>query len=190
MRKLSCRIGALVGRRVIVLAAYFFVAVGVAVPQAPVGILGIPIPYRNSSTSTVEIIRKGKELHFITENTRFLMREFSSPTRGFQWSILRETYRRDQIEGQEGSNSKLALELLDGKRAKWQFQEIGKGGGIQGEIVSDYVYQITKYGCCDAPPTFVYFSLADGRKIGSERDNVLPRDALESLDESIGRSIQ
>jgi hypothetical protein len=190
MKKLSCRIAALLGRRVIVLAACFVAAVGVAVPQVAVGVLGIPIPYKNSSTSTIQIIRTGKELHFITENTRFLMHEFSSPTRGFQWSILRETYRRDQIEGQEGSNSNLALELLDGKRSKWRFQEIGKGGGIQGEIVSDYVYQITKYGCCDAPPTFVYFSLADGRKLGPEQDKVMPSDALEALDESIGKSIR
>jgi hypothetical protein len=190
MRKLSRRIAALVGRRVIVLAAYFFAAVGVAVPQVPVGVLGIPVPYQNSSASTIRIVRKGKELHFITQNTRFLMHEFSSPTRGFQWSILRETYHRDQVEGQEGSNSNIVLELLDGKRSKWRFQEIGKGGGIQGEIVSDNVYQITKYGCCDAPPTFVYFSLGDGRKLGSERDNVLSHDALEALDESVGKSLQ
>ena len=27
------------------------------------------------------------------------------------------------------------------------------------------VYEVTKFGCCDAPPTYTYFSLRDGKKL-------------------------
>ena len=69
---------------------------------------------------------------------------------------------------------------------RWSLLEHGVGGNITGQVVSDYVYEVTKYGCCDAPPTFVYFSMLDGRKLQTGHDS-LSYEQLKALDESFAK---
>jgi hypothetical protein len=147
----------------------------------------------------VEIKHEGTALHFLTRNTRFRVVEFATPhSNGFEWLVLRETFFRNQTEGSEGADTTLKVDLLyvlepvqrqdhvdmHKKQVKWSFQEKGVGGGLDGQIVSDHVYRVTKFGCCDAPPTFAYFSLADGRRLRSSHDS-LSMEELNALDESI-----
>jgi hypothetical protein len=56
----------------------------------------------------------------------------------------------------------LKVEALDGKAVKWGFEEAGERGQAIGQV-----YEVTKFGCCDAPNTYTYFSLRDGRKLRS-----------------------
>jgi hypothetical protein len=172
----------LASKRAFALIVVMAIAGGLALLKASTG---IPVPYRNSATSTIEIKRQGNEIHFITRNTRFSMVELAPPPSfGYEWLVLRETFYSDKIDGQPGYDATVTVELSDGKHARWTFLERGVGGGIECEIVSDYVIQVTKFSCCDASPTFVYFSMIDGRKLQT-RQVSLSHEQLQALDESL-----
>ncbi|HEY6270794.1 MAG TPA: hypothetical protein VIX19_02245, partial [Terriglobales bacterium] len=118
--------------------------------------------------------------HFITLNKRFTVVELLSK-RGLENLVLRESFFMDQQFGAEGPpNATVTVEAMNGKDARWTFREPGQ----RGEPVTGDVYQVTKWGCCDAPPTYTYFSLKDGTKLRSTH-NKLNRDELAALDASV-----
>lgn len=145
------------------------------------GLVGISFPSdRGSAISRYEIREKGQELHFITRNTRFSIVDlWSKHGSAREALVLRESFVVDREDGIEGANSTAKVEALDGKAVKWSFQEAGEAGRVL-----DQVYEVTKFGCCDAPNTYTYFSLRDGKKLRAAHTE-LNRDEFAALDQSL-----
>jgi len=124
--------------------------------------VGITLPSdRGSAVSSYEIRERGKELHFITRNKRFSIVDlWSNNGTAVEALVLRESFVTDRQEGIEGDNSTVKVEAVDGKNVRWSFEEPGERGEPRNQT-----YVITKFGCCDAPNTYTYFSLRDGRKL-------------------------
>ena len=146
------------------------------------GTLGVSLPSdRNSAMSTVEIKIKGNGTdHVVTLNKRFTVVECLSK-RGSEALVLRESFLTDLQFGVEGPpNATVTVEAINGKGLRWKFREPGQ----RGEPVTSHVYQVTKLGCCDAGPTYIYFSLKDGTKLRSTGSK-LNNDELAALDASV-----
>jgi hypothetical protein len=145
------------------------------------GTLGVSLPSdRYSAMSRLDVKVKGTAPHFITLNKRFTVVEVLSK-RGSEDLVLRESFFMDQEFGVEGPpNATVTVEAMNGKDVRWTFREPGQ----RGEPVTGELYQVTKLGCCDAPPTYSYFSLKDGTKLRSTH-NKLNSNELEALDASV-----
>jgi hypothetical protein len=145
------------------------------------GFVGISLPSdRGSALSSYEIREKGTDLHFITRNKRFSIVDlWSRHGSGREALVLREAVVIDRQDGIEGDRSMLKVEALDGKAVRWSFEEAGE----RGQVI-DQVYEVTKLGCCDAPPTYTYFSLRDGKKLRTT-DTKLNQDELAALLQSL-----
>jgi hypothetical protein len=145
------------------------------------GVVGISFPSdRGSVVSSYEIREKGTELHFITRNKRFSIVDiFSRHGSAHEALVLRESFLMDRQDGIEGANSLVKVEALAGKAVRWSFEESGERGEVM-----DQVYELTKLGCCDAPPTYTYFSLRDGKKLRTTHTE-LNRDEFAALDQSL-----
>jgi hypothetical protein len=147
------------------------------------GTLGVSLPSdRNSAVSRIDIKVKGSagSTHFITLNKRFTVVEVILK-RGAEDLVLRESFFADREDGAEGPpNATVTVEAMNGNNVRWTFSEPGQ----RGEPVTGDVYRVTKLGCCDAPPTYTYFSLKDGTKLRSTHD-VLNGKELEALDASV-----
>jgi hypothetical protein len=147
------------------------------------GTLGVSLPSdRNSAVSRIDIKVKGSagSTHFITLNKRFTVVKVILK-RGTEDLVLRESFFADREDGAEGPpNATVTVEGMNGKNVRWTFREPGE----RGEPVTGNVYQVTKFGCCDAPPTYTYFSLMDGSKLRSTHDK-LDSHELAALDASI-----
>jgi hypothetical protein len=145
------------------------------------GVLGISLPSdRGSAVSSYEIREKGTELHFITRNKRFSIVDlWSRHGSAVEALVLRESFVIDRQEGIEGANSMVKVEALDSKAVKWSFEEAGESGQAMGQV-----YEVTKFGCCDAPNTYTYFSLRDGKKLRSTHTE-LNRDEFVALEQSL-----
>ena len=143
--------------------------VGVILPVALIseffvleGFFGITLPSdRGTAVSSYEIRERGTELHFITRNARFSIVDlWSKHGTAVEALVLREFFVMDRQEGIEGAKSMVNVQALDGKKIRWSFEEAGERG-----LVLNQIYEVTKLGCCDAPPTYTYFSLRDGKKL-------------------------
>lgn len=149
------------------------------------GTLGVGLASdRNSAVSTIDVKVKGSAgaLHFTTLNRRFTVVELVLK-RGAEDLVLRESFFMDREDGVEGPpNATVTVEGMNGHDVRWTFRELGE----RGEPVTGNVYQVTKFGCCDAPPTYTYFSLVDGTKLRSTHSK-LDSDELAALDASIIR---
>jgi hypothetical protein len=145
------------------------------------GLVGISFPSdRGSGISSYEIREKGQELHFITRNTRFsIVDVWSKHGSAREALVIRESFVRDRQDGIEGAHSTAKIEALDGKTVKWSFEEAGEEGRVLGQI-----YEVTRFGCCDAPNTYIYFSLRDGRKLHAAHTE-LSRDEFVALEQSL-----
>ena len=147
------------------------------------GTLGVSLPSdRDSAVSRIDIKVQGRAgaLHFITLNKRFTVVELVLK-RGTEDLVLRESFFMDREDGVEGPpNATVTVEGMHGKDVRWTFREPGE----RGEPVTDNVYQVTKFGCCDAPPTYTYFSLMDGTKLRSTHSK-LDGHELAAMDASI-----
>ena len=149
------------------------------------GTIGISLlPDRYSALSTLEIKTERTRLHFITRNKRFTVVDFSREHGSrLESLVLRESFVADRSDGVEGPpDATVTVEAMNGKEVRWTFREPGQ----RGDAVTENLYMVTKLGCCGAPNTYTYFSLADGRKVGTKQ-SVLSRDELEALDLSIAR---
>jgi len=145
------------------------------------GTLGVSLPSdRNSAISRIDVKVKGTELHFVTLNRRFTVVELVLK-RGSEDLVLRESFFMDREPGVEGPpNATVTVEAVNGKDVRWTFHEPGE----RGEPVTGDVYQVTKFGCCDAPPTYTYLSLRDGTKLRSTHSKLDSKE-LEALDASV-----
>jgi hypothetical protein len=142
---------------------------------------GISLPsHRGSAVSSYEIRQKGKELHFITRNKRFNIVDLWG-RRGstVEALVMRESVVIDRQEGIEGDRSILKVEALDGETVRWSFEEPGERGQAIGQV-----YEVTKSGCCGAPPTYTYFSLRDGKKLQTAHRE-LNRDEFTALEQTL-----
>ncbi len=140
---------------------------------------------RYSGLSQAELKIVGRDLHLVTRNTHFTVHEFVPPHQQYRdIVVLRQTVFLDRIDGKEGGKSRIKVEMLDDKKVRWSFEEDGIGPTIEGKIVADYVYEVSKFGCCGAPAVFSYYSLLDGRNLepGSSR---LSRDQVMALNTSL-----
>jgi hypothetical protein len=149
------------------------------------GTVGISLPSdRHSALSSVEFKVKGMEQHVIMRNKRFTAVDILTPHgSGREALVLRESFFVDLEEGIEGpAEAMVTVEALDGENVRWRFQEPGESG----EVVAGNLYRVKRAGCCDAPTTYAYFSLADGRKIRTD-EHELSGDELETLGRSIGK---
>jgi hypothetical protein len=145
------------------------------------GVHGISLPSdRGSAVSSYEIREKGTEVHFITRNKRFSIVDlWSRHGSAVEALVLRESFVIDRQEGIEGDSSVLKVEALDGNAVKWSFEEAGERGQALGQV-----YEVTKLGCCDAPNTYTYFSLRDGKKLRTTRTE-LNRDEFTALEQTL-----
>lgn len=145
------------------------------------GVVGISFPSdRGSAVSSYEIQEKGTEVHFITRNKRFSIVDlFSRRGTAREALVLRESFLKDRQDGIEGAKSVVRVEALDGKAVRWSLEEPGERGDVM-----DQVYEVTRLGCCDAPPTYVYFSLRDGKKLRTTHTE-LNREEFAALDGSL-----
>jgi hypothetical protein len=147
------------------------------------GTVGVSLPSdRNSAMSRIDIKVKGSAgaTHFITENKRFTVVEVVLK-RGTEDLVIRESFFMDREDGVEGPpNATVTVEGMKDNNVIWTFREPGQ----RGEPVTGDVYQVTKLDCCDAPPTYTYFSLEDGTKLRSTH-NKLNSDELAALDASV-----
>jgi len=146
------------------------------------GTLGVSLPSnRNSAMSTIEVKVKGIGAdHFITLNKRFTVVE-RTLKRGVEDLVLRESFFADWEPAVEGTpDATVTVEAMNGNEVRWTLREPGQ----RGEPVTGNVYLVTKLGCCDAPPTYTYFSLKDGTKLRSA-NNKLNSDELAVLDASV-----
>lgn len=142
---------------------------------------GISIPFdRGSAVSSYEIREKGKELHFVTCNKRFSIVDlWSRNGSAVEALVLRESFVTDRQEGIEGDNSTVTVEAVDGKSIRWSFEEPGKRGQPLNQI-----YEVTKFGCCDSPNTYSYFSLRDGKKLRTTHTQLNP-DEFAALEKTL-----
>jgi hypothetical protein len=146
------------------------------------GTLGVSLPSdRNAAMSRIDVKVKGNgATHFMTLNKRFTVVE-RTLKRGVEDLVLRESFFTDWEPGVEGApNATVTVEAMKGKDVRWTFREPGQ----RGEPATGEVYRVTKLGCCDAPPTYTYFSLKDGTKLRSTH-NELNDDELAALDASV-----
>jgi hypothetical protein len=145
------------------------------------GVVGISFPSdRGSAVSSYEIREKGRELHFTTRNTRFSIVDlWSRHGSAVEALVLRESFVIDRQEGIEGDRSMLKVEALNGKSVEWRFEEAGERGQTLGQV-----YEVTKLGCCDAPNTYTYFSLRDGKKLRTSHTE-LNRDEFAALEQTL-----
>jgi len=104
--------------------------------------------------------------HSITDNKRFMIVDTLRPG----GLVLRESVRVDREAGVEGADATVVVDAFDKERMKplWKVREPGEFGAVQGPL-----YKVTKIGCCDAPDTYTYFSLQDGKKLYSSHDDDL-----------------
>ena len=145
------------------------------------GFPGISLPWdRGSAVSSYEIREEGRDVHFVTRNKRFSIVDlWSKHGASLEALVLRESVFTDRQDGIEGDQSTVKVEALNGKAANWSFEEAGERGQPLGQI-----YEVTKLGCCDAPNTYTYFSLRDGRKLRSTHTE-LNSDDLAALEKSL-----
>jgi hypothetical protein len=116
----------------------------------------------------------------LIDETSFTVVELLS-RRGSEDLVLRESFYTDLEFGVEGPpNATVTVKAMNGQNVRWNFREPGQ----HGEPVTGDVYQVTKLGCCDALPTYTYFSLKDGTKLRSTH-NKLNSDELAGLDGSV-----
>lgn len=150
------------------------------------GTIGIGRPSdRYSALSSLEIKVQGRELHFITRNKRFtvvdLLKDHGTH---IETLVLRESFFMDREDGVEGPPvATITVEAMSGKNVKWTIHEPGQ----RGDALTDNLYRVSKFGCCDTPPIHTYFSLADGRKVRTNNYAELSRGELEALDLSIAK---
>ena len=174
------RLTALIKKPVLILAVILPLAL-VAECVVLEGIPGISFPSdRGSAVSNYEIREQGEELQFITRNKRFSIVDLWSKHGSAREALgLRESFLMDRQDGIEGAKSTLRVEALDGNSIRWSFEEAGE----RGQPINQ-VYEVTKFGCCDAPNTYTYFSLRDGRKLRSTHTE-LNRDEFAALEQRL-----
>jgi hypothetical protein len=174
------RLAAIIRKPIFILAVILPVAL-IAELMALEGLSGISLPQdRGSAISSYEIREKGTELHFITRNKQFRIVDlWSKHGIAVEALVLRESFVIDRQEGVEGDTSTVKVEALDGKAMKWSFEEAGERGETMNQV-----YRVTKFGCCDAPNTYTYFSLRDGKKLQSTHTE-LSRDEFIALEQSL-----
>ena len=138
------------------------------------GFLGISFPSdRGSAVSSYEIQEKGTNVHFVTRNRRFsIVDRFTQHGSVRSALVLRESFVTDRQDGIEGDRSTVRVDAFDGQTAKWSFQEAGETG----QALDFMVYEVTKFGCCDAPNTYTYFSLRDGAKLRTTDSKLSPNE--------------
>jgi len=150
------------------------------------GTIGISFPSdRYSAVSRAEIKVRGLEEHRITWNTRFTVVDLLTAhgTRS-EPLVLRETFFADRQTGTEGSPQATGtVEAMKRESVRWTFREPGE----RGDAITDDLYRVIKFGCCDSPRAYTYFSLVDGRKVRTQSDVELSRGELEALDLSIAK---
>lgn len=148
------------------------------------GTIGVSVPSdRNSALSTLEIKTKGTDIHFITRNKRFTVVDYwyAHGTRR-EALILRESFFMDREDGREGPpDATVTVEAMRGRDVRWAFHEAGE----RGDVVTNKLYMVTKFNGGEIGNLYTYFSLADGRKVRSNRYIALSTSELEALDSSI-----
>jgi hypothetical protein len=145
------------------------------------GFVGLSFPSdRGSAVSSYEISEQGEGVHFITRNKRFsIVDVWSKNGSAVEAVVLRETFFADRQEGIEGAKSTAKVEALDGKVVRWSFEEAGDRGQVMNQM-----YEVTKFGCCDSPNTYTYFSLRDGKKLRTTHTE-LNRDEFTALEQTL-----
>ena len=150
------------------------------------GTVGLSLPSeRYSALSTLEIQNKRLGLHYVTRNNRFTVIDLlTAHGSGRETLVLRESALIDREDGVEGPpHATVSVQAMEGQNVKWTFHEPGE----EGAVASSYLYKVVKSGCCDAPNVYTYFSLADGRKVRTNKYVELSSRELEALDSAIAR---
>jgi|CZLA01.1.fsa_nt_gi hypothetical protein len=133
------------------------------------GTVGVSLPkdrYFAVSTLKIKVKGAGGDEHFMTRNNRFTVVDLwmGSPSRGPL--VLRESFFVDKADGVEGPpDANVTVEAMVSSSAKWTFREPGE----RGEVVTDHLYMVTRFGNGETGNTHTYFSLLDGRKVQTNR---------------------
>jgi hypothetical protein len=97
--------------------------------------------------------------------------------------VLREYFFSDKEDEVEGPlKASITVEGMTRSKVNWTFREPGE----RGDALTDNVYRVIKWSAGEAPNTYTYFSLADGRKV-STTNAELSTNELSALDGSIAK---
>jgi hypothetical protein len=98
--------------------------------------------------------------------------------------MLRESFFMDRTDSVEGPPSALVtVEGWSDNHLIWSFREPGE----RGDLVTNNLYMVSKPGNGENGNTYTYFSMADGRKVRTQRYVELSNADLEALDLAVAK---
>lgn len=123
------------------------------------------------SRTTSSSIRSTRDKYgndvIITTNRRFTFTQFypDYSSHNYHPMVLLEEFRSEWTPGIEGKRAKVRVDGWAGAfpnpdKKAWTILSEGDEGEIH-----DNFYKVTRYGCCAALSTQIWFSLIDGRKV-------------------------
>lgn len=105
-----------------------------------------------------------------TINRRFTLVDV--PTRRLPGELLlQEEFRREHQMGSEGGESVVKVDAWSGTDLSTKVWTIDQKGD-QGQVFEEF-YRVTKYGCCAAIATNVFFNLETGRRVFSSTQDLV-----------------
>jgi hypothetical protein len=103
----------------------------------------------------------------ITTNRRFTFTQFSPDYSSYDYHpmVLLEEFRSEWTPGTEGKRAKVRVDGWTGEfpnptRKAWTILSEGDEGKVHNNF-----YKVTRYGCCAALTTQIWFNLIDGQKV-------------------------
>ncbi len=143
------------------------------------GTIGLSLPFdRYSARSTAAIEIRGRDDHYITRNSRFYIVDVPRGSHA-DTLVLKESVVTDRQPGAEGSGvGSVSFDVMVNQHVLWSLHEPGP----RGDVVTERLYRVTKYGCCDAPSTYTYFSLRTGKKLLTRSGADLKPEEIGELD--------
>lgn len=120
--------------------------------------------YRAESSAYVA---EGKDAWtYVTENRSFRFEEVLGDSGNYEAVLLLEqTYHNERTPGLEGTKGTVTVNawtLRQGKerQLRWTLEASGNEGDVE-----DRFYRIIKWGCCDVPTAYTYYSILNAKKL-------------------------
>jgi hypothetical protein len=119
-----------------------------------------------SAESSAYVIEGHDAWTYVTENHSFRFEEVLGDSGDYEAVILLEqTYHNERTPGLEGTTGKVAVNawtLKQGKerQLRWTLEASGNEGDVR-----DRFYRIIKWGCCDVPTVYSYYSILNAKKL-------------------------
>jgi hypothetical protein len=116
--------------------------------------------------SSAHVIEGRDAWTYVTENRSFQFEEVLGDSGDYEAVILLEqTYHNERTPGLEGTTGKVTVNawtLKQGKerQLRWTLEASGNEGDVR-----DRFYRVIKWGCCDVPTVYSYYSILNAKKL-------------------------